>query len=120
MQACRADAPAAQTYLPKACLEFADLVRDLGDSCKAWDVLHSEEAQWLRHANSRNRARILAMVCADMGLRCPCMLDYCNAERGRVMAVVTCETLHHDMVMPKRHGHVIRCVSALTRRLGIN
>jgi hypothetical protein len=90
---------ACQSYLPKACLEFADLVRDLGDSCTSWDILHSEEAQWLRHANTRNRARILALICHEMGLQCPCMLDYCNAERGRVMAVVTCETLHHDMLM---------------------
>lgn len=90
---------ACQSYLPKACLEFADVVRDLGDSCSSWDILHSEEAQWLRNACARNRARILAMVCQSMGLKCPCMLDYCNAEQGRMMAMVCCETLHHDMVM---------------------
>jgi hypothetical protein len=89
---------ACQSYLPKACLEFADLVRDLGDACSSWDILHSEEAQWLRHACARNRARILAMVCEGMGLRCPCMLDYCNAEQGKKLAVVCSETLHHDMM----------------------
>jgi hypothetical protein len=96
---------ACQSYLPKACLEFADLVRDLGDSCTAWDILHSEEAQWLRHANARNRARILAIISSEIGLKCPCMFDYCNADQknGCLMAVVTCETLHHDMIMLSPH-----------------
>ena len=98
---------ACQSYLPKACLEFADLVRDLGDSCTTWDVLHSEEAQWLRQACARNRARLLAMGCEAMGLRYPCMLDYCNAEQGKRMAVVQIETLHHDILMlPGKHQTV--------------
>jgi hypothetical protein len=86
-----------QAYLPKACLEFADLVRDLGDTCSAYDVMHSEELQWLRQACARNRARLLAKACDAMGLRCPVMLDYCNAHPRERMAVVATESLHHDI-----------------------
>ena len=93
-----------QSYLPKACLEFADMVRDLGDtSCTVEDVFHSEEVQWLRQACSRNRARLLAMVCKEMGLICPLMLDYTNAQQGERMAVICTETLHHDMLQTSKH-----------------
>jgi hypothetical protein len=88
------------SYLPKACLEFADLVRDLGDTCTALDVLHSEEVQWLRQACSRNRARLLSLCCEAMKLRYPAMLDYNSASGGLDrMAVVTTETVHHDLQM---------------------
>jgi len=87
-----------QSYLPKACLEFADMVRDIGDACTAHDILHSEEVQWLRHACSRNRARLIAKVCESMGLGYPTMLDYCNAVPNERMAVSCTEGLHHDLL----------------------
>jgi hypothetical protein len=96
---------ACQSYLPKACLEFADMVRDLGDACTGWDVLHSEEVQWLRQACSRNRARIIARVCESMGMACPAMLDYCSGDQGERMAIVCSEALHHD-VLPTKCGGV--------------
>ena len=52
---------ACQSYLPSAALEFADMVRDLGDSCSAATVAMSEEAYWLRRASSRNRARFVLL-----------------------------------------------------------
>lgn len=105
-----------QSYLPKACLEFADMVRDLGDSCAASEIHHSEEANWLRQACSRNRARVIATVCREMGIKVPLMLDYSAAAvcsmsdpscclmselyasaMMRYKAITCIETLHHDM-----------------------
>lgn len=89
-----------QSYLPKACLEFADMVRDLGDACTASEIYHSEEAFWLRQACSRNRRRLIALVCHEMGIKCPLMLDYnaCKADVAPILlAMPSIETLHHDM-----------------------
>ena len=96
---------ACQSYLPRACLDFADLLRELPEHCTAHDVLHSEEVQWLRQACSRNRARLIARACEAMGLSCPIMQDYANALQGERMAVVRTETLHHDL-LPSTGGGV--------------
>ena len=89
-----------QSYLPKACLEFADLVHQVGDMCTAGCVCLSEEAQWLRMACSRNRSRLILQVCEEMGLRVPSMLDYNSCNPQTRMAISTSESLHHDM-LPK-------------------
>lgn len=100
-----------QSYLPKACLEFADMVRDIGDACTASEVYHSEEAYWLRQACARNRCRMIASVCQSMKIRFPAMLDY-NACRkgasGKTLVALSCvETLHHDIqgIVIKEIGH---------------
>ena len=88
-----------QSYLPKACLEFADMVHQVEDACSVDAVCLSEEAQWLRTACSRNRARVIAEVCARMGVRVPTVEDYCAFCPSKTpIALVTTETLHHDMV----------------------
>lgn len=98
-----------QSYLPKACLEFAEMVRNIGDACTASDVYHSEEAHWLRQACARNRARLIASVCQQMKIRFPAMLDYnaCKTafdsslswmQRRTLLAIGTVETLHHNML----------------------
>ena len=97
-----------QSYLPKACLEFAEMVRNLGDSCTASDIYHSEEAHWLRQACARNRGRLIAAVCQQMKIKFPAMLDYNACKTGLLMsdiswmkrnllAISTVETLHHDL-----------------------
>ncbi len=88
-----------QSYLPTACLEFADMVRDLGDVCTTSDVYHSEEAQWLRHACARNRGRLIAEVCREMKIKFPAMVDYnaCKTGERTMIAISTIETLHHDL-----------------------
>jgi hypothetical protein len=97
-----------QSYLPKACLEFAEMVRNLGDSCTASDIYHSEEAHWLRQACARNRGRLIAAVCQQMKIKFPAMLDYNACKTGLVrsdvswmkrnlLAISTVETLHHDL-----------------------
>jgi hypothetical protein len=89
-----------QSYLPLACAEFCDMVHRVEDGCTAGYVSLSEEAQWLRTACGRNRARIIAEVCADMGLRVPTVTDYCGGggrAQQRPMALVATETLHHDL-----------------------
>ena len=78
-------------------------MRDLGDRCTAWDVYHSEEMQWLRHACSRNRARIIAKACTAMKIRFPAMMDYSNATPGEMMAIVCTESIHHDLKTPRQH-----------------
>lgn len=91
-----------QSYLPKACREFADMVYKLGGVCSAGCVCLSEEAQWLRSVCSRNRARIIARVSRHMGIKVPVIRDY-NASSSwskgeeEEIAIVTNETLHHDM-----------------------
>jgi hypothetical protein len=65
-----------QSYLPRACFEFADMVHRIDDACTAGCVALSEEAQWLRNACSRNRARLIAEVCSEMGIRVPMVEDY--------------------------------------------
>jgi len=103
-----------QSYLPDACREFADTVYKLGSSCSSGCVALSEEAQWLRSVCSRNRARVIARVCKGMGIRVPVVRDYCSVNGGRycptmsvvdgqdspqeeLVAVITNETLHHDI-----------------------
>jgi hypothetical protein len=90
---------ACQGYLPQACADFADMVHRAGGGCTAGYICLSEEAQWLRAACARNRARILARVCAHLGVRVPCMTDYCGGASGERMAIVCAETLHHDLVL---------------------
>jgi len=87
-----------QSYLPKACHEFCEMLYKVGESCSASCVVLSEEAQWLRSACARNRARIIAEVCASMGIKVPHMRDY-HAASSEVynVALITTETLHHDM-----------------------
>ena len=87
-----------QSYLPKACLEFADLAHQVGEACSAGCVCLSEEAQWLRTACSRNRARLIWRVCGEVGLRVPSMLDYHAHDSKIQMAIPLVETLHHDMM----------------------
>ena len=87
-----------QAYLPKACLEFADLVHQVGESCTAGSICLSEEAQWLKTACSRNRCRLILQVCEEMGLHVPSMLDYNACNPKTRMAIPTSETLHHDMI----------------------
>jgi hypothetical protein len=88
-----------QSYLPKACLEFAELVHQVGDACTAGSICLSEETQWLRTACSRNRARLIAEVCGKMGIRVPLLYDYNSYDPHHApMAMVTTETLHYDLV----------------------
>lgn len=88
-----------QSYLPKACLDFSTLVHCAVDDkdCKADTVCLSGEAQWLRAACERNRARIIAEVCASIGVRVPTVDDY-RAFQSKPMALVFSETLHHDLL----------------------
>jgi hypothetical protein len=60
-------------------------------------VCLSEEAQWLRTACARNRARLILRVCEAVGLRVPTMLDYHAHDRETRMAIPMTETLHHDL-----------------------
>ena len=89
---------ACQSYLPAACLEFADLVGDMGDACTAATVVMSEETHWLRRASSRNRARIIAQVCSRMKIPIHTMIDHnaCDPKDTNV-ALCTTETHHNDM-----------------------
>jgi hypothetical protein len=87
-----------QSHLPKACLEFADLVHQVSNACTAGWVCLSEEAQWLRTACARNRRRVILDVCEEIGLRVPCMLDYNACNPRTRMAIAATESLHHDMV----------------------
>lgn len=89
---------ACQSYLPSAALEFADMVRDAGDSCSAAVVSVSEEAYWLKRSSSRNRARILAEVCGSMGISVQTIDDHNASVPANVqLAICPVETLHHDM-----------------------
>lgn len=93
---------ACQSYLPKACLDFSILVHCAAEveTCKADVVCVSDEAQWLRAACERNRARIIAEVCASMGVRVPTVQDYRATDpRATPIALVTTETLHNDLVL---------------------
>ena len=87
-----------QSYLPKACLEYADLVHQVGEACTAGAVCLSEETQWVRMACARNRARLICEVCSALGIRVPVMLDYNARDQGTQMAIPLIETLHHDMI----------------------
>ena len=117
---------ACQSYLRAACAEFAGMVHRAGEGCTAGFVCLSEEAQWLRAACARNRARILAAVCGELGIRVPYVDDYgayvvgasgasgsssetaaCGGGGGGAprVAIVTTETLHHDL-LPRSGGGV--------------
>ena len=89
-----------QSYLPKACIEFADMVHRAGELCTAGYVCLSDEAQWLRTACSRNRARLISDVCRKMNIKVPTATDYNSGfHRNRDLAIITTETLHHDMMI---------------------
>lgn len=100
-----------QSYLPKACIELTDMVHQLEDACSVGCVSLSEEVQWLRNACARNRARLIAEICAEMDLRIPVVQDYCakpemeeGGRREALMALVTTETLHHDLRFVASHA----------------
>jgi len=89
-----------QSYLPKACMEFADVVHRAGDLCTAGCVCLSEELQWLRNACTRNRTRLIADVCGKMNIKVPTMADYNSTSMtGTKIAIITTDTLHHDLVL---------------------
>jgi hypothetical protein len=88
-----------QSYLPKACMEFAGMVHRAGEICTAGCVCLSEELQWLRTACARNRARLIAEVCKKMKIKVPTVIDYNSASSQTITALVTTDTLHHDMVI---------------------
>jgi hypothetical protein len=89
---------ACQSYLPQACAEFSEMAYRAGKRCAVAYLCMSDEAQWLRAACARNRARIIARVSSRMGLRVPLVGDYCGAGKED-MALVHAETLHHDLCM---------------------
>ena len=95
---------ACQSYLLPACAEFAHMAHQAAPRCAAAFICLSDEAQWLRSACARNRARIIARVCAHMGLRVPLVRDYCGGEAGEDMAMVHAETLHHDLAFVSAGG----------------
>jgi hypothetical protein len=101
---------ACQSYLPAACLEFADLVRDAGDGCTAAAVQGSEEAHWLRTACVRNRARLIEEVAGALGLPVQTMHDL-NAGVPTSMAACTTDTLHHDLYLS---GDSVRVTNYVT------
>jgi hypothetical protein len=89
-----------QSYLPKACMEFADVVHRAGELCTAGCVCLSEELQWLKNACVRNRTRLIADVCSKMNIRVPTMTDYNSpSASGTKIAIITTDTLHHDLVL---------------------
>lgn len=108
---------ACQSYLPKACLDFSTLVHCAVDDkdCKADMVCLSVEAQWLRGACERNRARIIAEVCASIGVRVPTVDDYRATQKHQPMALVISETLHHDLLFSSGMVRVLNyCSDART------
>ena len=106
---------ACRSYLPSACLEFADLVHDMGQlpSCTPTTVLLSEEAHWLRRANHRNRCRIIAEVCGELGLKVQTTPDH-NAQvpKDFAIAVPDVETLSSDMYFI--NDYTIRITNSLS------
>jgi len=85
-------------YLQKACLEFTDMVQELGASCTADVVAQSQELYWLRNACRRNRARLAHLICAAMRLPVRAMYDHHAADRrGTMLALATTDTLYMDL-----------------------
>ena len=103
---------ACRSYLPAACLEFTDVVNDMGTRCTAATVVSSEEAHWLRRANTRNRCRILAEVCREMNLNIQTTNDHNAHDPHHVsVAVPDVETMHNDLYLLDKS--VIRVVNAV-------
>lgn len=96
-----------QSFLPRACKEFFNMAHKVGNLCSAGSVCLSEEIQWLRTACSRNRARLIANVCDLMHINVPFINDYNASTSGHKLAVITNETLHHDMIMYQKHVRVL-------------
>jgi len=89
-----------QSYLPTACQEFMDLVFKIGNHCTSGEVCLSEEMEWLRSCCSRNRARLIYEVCNAMKIKVATVDDYKAYQlpgNPKLLAMVTTETLHHDM-----------------------
>ena len=86
------------SYLQKACLEFTDMVQELGQTCTADDVAQSQELYWLRDACRRNRARLAYLICSAMQLPVCVMCDHHASDlRGTLMALATADTLFSDV-----------------------
>lgn len=93
---------ACRSYLSAACLEFADLVHDMGQvhTCTGASVLLSEEAHWLRRANHRNRCRIITEICSELGLKVQTTRDHnAHIPKECSVAVPDLETLCSDMYL---------------------
>jgi hypothetical protein len=89
---------ACRSYLPAACLEYADVVHDMDSRCDAATVLLSEETHWLRRANVRNRSRIIAEVCSDLGLKIQTTQDHnAHTPKDVQVAVPIIETMTNDI-----------------------
>jgi len=104
-----------QSYLPTACQEFMDLVFKIGNHCTSDAVCLSEEMEWLRSCCSRNRARVIYEVCKDMDIKVATVDDYQACQfpgNPKLMAMVTTETLHHDMfTIKKKNSNFIRILN---------
>lgn len=104
-----------QSYLPNACQEFMDLVFKIGNHCSSDAVCLSEEMEWLRSCCSRNRARVIYEVCKAMNIKVATVDDYQACQfpgDPKFMAMVTTETLHHDMFpVKKKNGEYVRILN---------
>ena len=86
------------SYLQKACLEFTDMVQELGETCTADDVAQSQELYWLRDACKRNRARLAYLICSAMKLPVRVLCDHHASDlRTTLMALSTADTLFSDV-----------------------
>ena len=89
---------AVGSYLQGACLEFAELVKQVGDATTADAVARSQELYWLRTACSRNRSRVAEIICKAMHMPLKTVRDFASCNGTSRLAVPCIETLHHNLV----------------------
>eukprot|EP00961_Rhodomonas_salina_P089552 1204244-Rhodomonas_salina.5 len=79
-----------------ACIEYYNMMLDLGEEATLYEAAQCEETWWLQRACSRCRNRILYMACQALSLDPQQSTSDIYSMDQRRVVVPSCETLRHD------------------------
>lgn len=104
-----------------ACVEYYNMMLDLGADATLEEAVHCEETWWLQKACSRARNRLIFLTCEALGLAPQQSMTDIHSHDGCKVAVPVCETLRHDFYMNRAQQVVFlnSCVDTTRVQNGI-
>lgn len=104
-----------------ACVEYYNMMLDLGEDATLEEAANCEETWWLQKACSRARNRMLYVACEALDLTPEQSITDIHAHDGCKVAVPVCETLRHDFFLNRDQKAVFlnSCVDTTRVQNGI-
>jgi hypothetical protein len=106
---------------PNACMQYYNMMLDLGGDATLGEAAHCEETWWLQRACSRARNRLLYVVCEKLGLTPEQSITDIHSFNNCKIAVPVCETMRCDFYERKDKKVVLlnSCVDTTRVQNGI-